>query len=114
MVAIHHMHLHGEPFRLIKSGSKTIEIRLNDEKRQLLKVGDEIILESRESSGEAIRVRVIALEYHKTFKDAFYAYLPTAYGATSQDDYIDMYQYYSKDDEVAQGAVAIRVLVVAS
>lgn len=35
---MHEMHLDHEPFELIKNGKKTIELRLNDEKRQLLQV----------------------------------------------------------------------------
>lgn len=36
---MHEMRLHNEPFELIRNGSKTIEMRLYDEKRQLIKVG---------------------------------------------------------------------------
>lgn len=40
---IHNMKLNPEPFELISSGQKTIELRLNDEKRQRIKISDEII-----------------------------------------------------------------------
>lgn len=36
----HKMHLNHGPFKLIKQGTKTIELRLNDEKRQVLKEND--------------------------------------------------------------------------
>ena len=36
------MKLQLNPFEKIQSGTKTIELRLNDEKRQLLSVGDKI------------------------------------------------------------------------
>lgn len=39
------MGLAHDQFLLVKQGSKTIEIRLNDEKRQQLKVGDTIVFE---------------------------------------------------------------------
>ena len=39
---MHEMRLHNEPFVLIKDGTKTIELRLNDEKRRQIKVGDYI------------------------------------------------------------------------
>lgn len=38
----HYMKLHKEPFMHIKSGLKTIELRLCDEKRKAICVGDEI------------------------------------------------------------------------
>ena len=40
---IHRMHLHKEPFLQIAEGKKTIELRLNDEKRRKINVGDEIV-----------------------------------------------------------------------
>ena len=36
----HEMKLHPAPFDLIKSGRKTVEMRLNDEKRQLVRIKD--------------------------------------------------------------------------
>lgn len=41
---IHYMKLYNEPFQMIKKGEKTIELRLNDEKRRKLKKGDTIYL----------------------------------------------------------------------
>ena len=42
---IHNMRLHNEPFELIKNGTKTIELRLNDEKRSVIKENDIILFE---------------------------------------------------------------------
>lgn len=44
---MYEMRLHNAPFELIKNGTKTIEIRLNDEKRSLIKEGDIIEFENR-------------------------------------------------------------------
>ena len=43
----HEMKLHNGPFEKIKSGTKTIKLRLNDEKRQLLKIKDIIEFTNR-------------------------------------------------------------------
>ena len=40
---IHEMRLNNEPFNKIKEGTKTVELRLLDEKRKTLRVGDKII-----------------------------------------------------------------------
>ena len=40
---IHRMNLDSNPFEMIKNGTKTIELRLNDDKRRKIKVGDYII-----------------------------------------------------------------------
>ena len=39
---LHKMKLNETPFEKMKSGTKTIEFRLYDEKRQKIKVGDQI------------------------------------------------------------------------
>ena len=47
----HEMKLHSSPFEMIKSGKKTIELRLYDEKRQLIKEGDIIIFTNTSNGG---------------------------------------------------------------
>ena len=39
---LHKMKLNESPFEMIKNGTKTIEFRLYDEKRQGVKIGDKI------------------------------------------------------------------------
>ena len=43
------MNLAPSPFEMIKSGAKTIELRLYDEKRRAVKVGDTIEFTNTES-----------------------------------------------------------------
>ena len=45
----HEMKLNNGPYVNIKNGTKTIELRLNDEKRQLLKIKDLIEFTNRET-----------------------------------------------------------------
>ena len=52
------MSLNNRPFKSIKEGTKTIELRLNDEKRSLLKVGDEIEFTNRDTN-EKLSVDII-------------------------------------------------------
>lgn len=49
--------------------SKIIEIRLNDEKRKLIKIEDQIEFSSRKSPKEKTYVEVISLDYFKNFKE---------------------------------------------
>ena len=53
----HEMKLNNGPFEQIKNGTKTIELRLNDEKRQLLKPNDLIEFTNR-SNGEKLLVKI--------------------------------------------------------
>ena len=64
------MRLHKGPFELIKNGSKTIELRLYDEKRQMINVGDTITFENR-SDGDKIKVKVIALHKYPNFEELY-------------------------------------------
>ena len=45
-------------WQLIKSGHKTIELRLYDEKRRRFKVGDEIDFLSSDGTGQKIKVEI--------------------------------------------------------
>lgn len=62
MKTVHYMNLHPRPFKKVIEGTKVIEIRLNDDKRRLLKVGDEIEFTSREVSSQKIKTEVIGLD----------------------------------------------------
>lgn len=57
MKTTHNMNLNNDPFNRIKDGIKTIELRLNDEKRQLLKEKDLIEFTNR-TTLEVIMVEV--------------------------------------------------------
>lgn len=60
-MTIYKMKLNSEPFDMIKQGQKTIELRLKDEKRRQVQVGDQIILERLNDLTQTIQVDVIAL-----------------------------------------------------
>lgn len=67
---MHEMRLHNEPFVLIKNGTKTIELRLNDEKRRQIKVGDTITFTNR-SNNEQISTVVINLHKYDSFEELY-------------------------------------------
>lgn len=104
------MKLNPGPFKKIKDGVKVIEIRLNDEKRQLLNVGDEIEFRLISDEKETLRTKVLGLSTFPTFKEMFLAFPPTAYGSKNQDEYESMYQVYSLENEQKYGVLAIRIL----
>lgn len=57
---LHHMKLQSEMFRKMKSGAKTIELRLNDEKRQQVQTGNFIELLQIDDPSQRMTVRVTA------------------------------------------------------
>ncbi len=109
---LHHMKLQQNPFDMIRSGCKTIEIRLNDEKRQQVRVGDTIEFSLIDDPTQHINAVVEGLHHFATFKDLCYAFSPHEYGSERAEEYSFMYQYYSKEDEVKYGVLGIRVKCV--
>ena len=66
----HTMHLQPVFFDLIKDGQKTIELRLWDEKRSLIRPGDEIIFikdKSEETIATTVNNMVIAKDFESLF-----------------------------------------------
>ncbi len=61
-------------FDYIKYGSKRIELRLNDEKRKNIKIGDEIIFEELADNPRCLKTRVIELYYENNFNDLIEKY----------------------------------------
>jgi len=62
------MHLQAPIYQFIKSGTKRIELRLLDEKRKTIKLGDEIVFISR-GDGDKTRAKVVGLLYYRTFPE---------------------------------------------
>lgn len=107
---IHKMNLNDGPFDRIKEGTKTVELRLYDEKRQKLKVGDQIEFTSR-STQETIVVEIVGLSKYQSFKELYNDFNKISLGY-SEDEYCDpkdMEQYYSIDEQKRYGVVGIQI-----
>lgn len=109
----HYMKLNTEPFSKIKSGSKTFELSLNDEKRKLISIGDNIEFTCICGSGNKLLTKVINLYYYKSF-DELYNDLPLDKCGYDENNILyaspkDMELYYSKDKQQLYGVVAIEL-----
>jgi RimJ/RimL family protein N-acetyltransferase len=110
----HEMHLNEAPFHAIAEGRKTVEMRLYDDKRSLIRVGDEIRF-SLEWSKESILTRVESMRYFPNFEALYDALLPTlgksalGYGEDEIPSPEDMLAYYPKDTVNRYGVVAIEI-----
>lgn len=112
---LHTMRLNTSPFNMIKSGEKTIELRLNDEKRSRISVGDEIEFISTENSEEHIYTIVKALHKFHSFKE-LYRNLPLTKCGYTQDDVCnaraeDMNMYYSVEQQNKYGVLGIELVL---
>ncbi len=113
----HKMKLKPAPFRAVASGEKVYELRLLDEKRQKVKVGDEILFAHTEQAGVTLLCRVLKVLPYPDFA-TLYASLPlTACGYTEEEAKTaspdDMTLYYPKEMQAKYGVVAFHISLVA-
>ena len=104
------MKLQPEPFELIKRGEKRIEMRLYDERRRPLKVGDEIEFTENET-GEKMIVKILALTVYPSFRELYMAYPKEWLGYREDEtaDPGDMEKYYPPERQAEYGALAIEI-----
>lgn len=105
------MQLHEAPFAAVKSGAKTIELRLNDEKRRRIKIGEFITFLSREDSAQSLTVKVTALHPFASFQELYQA-LPLDKCGYSEEEIStaspeDMNIYYTAEEMERYGVVGI-------
>lgn len=111
-VDLHQMNLDDGPFEKIANGSKTIEMRLNDERRQGLKEGDFVTF-TNNASGEKIVAKVVALHKFADFEELYKTLDLTKCGYTKEQlptaSPRDMLQYYSAERQAQYGALGIEI-----
>ncbi len=114
-MAAHEMRLNPAPYRMIRSGEKTIELRLYDEKRRRIAVGDTIAFTEMDT-GEKLCVTVTALHVFPSFDELYRALPLTKCGYTEAElpsaSPDDMLAYYSKERQRQYGVVGIAVAVL--
>ena len=114
---IHYMNLVPSAFKKIKDGSKTIELRLNDEKRQQINVGDTIVFRCTSIKG-IIGAQVVKLHKFSDFEELYNALPLEKCGYTVAEldtaHYTDMEQYYTKEQIEKYGALGIELFNVSS
>ena len=71
MSVAHEMKLQSKFFDFIKSGTKRIELRLYDEKRRNIELGDKIIFKKEPKLEEVVEATVVGLLRYKSFKELF-------------------------------------------
>lgn len=109
----HQMHLNSEPFHAIKSGFKSIELRLYDEKRKQIKIGDSIEFICTDNENETIIKKVVDLHIFPSF-DILYENLPllkcgyTPFTLPLADPK-QTEKYYSKESQAKYSVVGIEL-----
>ena len=109
------MNLTPSPMQKIKDGKKTIELRLYDEKRKLISVGDTIKFINTENSNDTLCVKVIGLFVFTSFAE-LYDNLPLLKCGYNEDDINtaspdDMEKYYSIEEQNKYGVLGIEIKI---
>ena len=107
---LYRMKLTEVPFEEIKNGTKTIEFRLYDEKRQQIKVGDQIEFSKLPSLKEKLLVNVVELYIETSFENLFRKLYNDEDEIKSKAK--SMYEYYSTEKEEQYGVVGIKISLV--
>ncbi len=108
----HQMKLVFSAFDKIAKGVKTVELRLNDPKRQKLQVGDTIVFTCI-STGETLTAQVEKLYKFADFEQ-LYKVLPLEKCGYEKHElqtahYTDMERFYAKEEIVQYGVLGIEL-----
>ncbi len=109
------MKLQPEYYNFILYGTKRIEIRLNDEKRQQIKIGDSIKFLKEPELEESFKVKVIGLLRYNTFQDMFkdFDISLLADKSMTKDKLINILeQFYPKEKQDQYGVLGIRIELI--
>ena len=111
---IHSMTLNPAPYAAMQRGDKTVEMRLYDDKRRAVQVGDTIRFTCPGFTGESLNVRVDAVRVFPDFASLYAAYDARAlgYGAGAAADPRDMEKYYSPTRIARCGVVALEITLI--
>jgi ASC-1-like (ASCH) protein len=108
----HTMNLYADSFAKVLSGTKKSELRLNDEKRQQIHVGDTITFRNAASEDETIDTEVTYLKTYPNFASLFDG-MQHDYPNCQKESFIQgMYQYYTPAKELRYGALEIGIRVL--
>ena len=111
---IHEMKLQPEYFNFILNG-KRIEIRLNDEKRQNIKLGDKIKFLKEPDLNESFEAQVIGLLRYNSFEEMFKDYdisILSDKSMTKEELISVLEQFYTKEKQEKYGVLGIRIELI--
>ncbi len=108
------LRLNERPFESIKAGSKTIEMRLLDEKRKAYNVGDVLIFKKRPDEIEELKVQITALHMFGNFNELYKKFnkINLGYAENEIAKPEDMLEYYSKEEQEKYGVVGIEIKLI--
>ncbi len=111
----HQMKLFPGGFYGIKEGKQLIEVRLYDEKRRTLNIGDTITFSKLPELKETIRTEVLSLLRYRSFQELFKDINLEQWNAkdwTVEQCVQQCRKYYSKEEEKRYGVLGIKIRLI--
>ncbi len=111
----HYMNLWDDSFQAIKEGRKTVEMRLNDEKRSCIQICDTIEF-TNTTTQEKMSCKVMNIYKYSDFAELYKHHSKISLGYTEDEtaNPDDMFLYYSREDIEKYGVVGIEITVIAA
>ena len=111
----HEMKLQPKYFNFILNGTKRIEIRLFDEKRKQIKIGDKIKFLKEPDLNESFEAQVIGLLRYNSFEEMFKDYdisILSDKSMTKEELISVLEQFYTKEKQEKYGVLGIRIELI--
>ena len=108
----HSLKLQPKYFDYINNGSKRIELRLYDEKRQKINIGDIIIFQKEPELETTLKVRVIGLLRYNSFKELFEDFdinILADEEMTKQELLEVLEEFYTPEQQKHYGVLGVRI-----
>ena len=107
---MHQMNVKTKYYNLLKSGKKTIELRLFDEKRQKIKIGDLITFANNADTTDTFQAKVINLHRAANFSALCQKIQPQQAGFSSKEELLNtLEEIYSPSAQNKYGVVGIEI-----
>jgi len=107
---MHTMKVQTKYYNLLKTGQKTIELRLYDEKRQLIHIGDTILFSDLSNQTDNFSATVLNLHKAQNFDDLCSKISPIQAGFSSKEELLQtMTTFYSPENQQKYGVIGIEV-----
>lgn len=112
---MHTMRLKDKYYNYILNGTKRIELRLNDEKRKLIKVNDTIRFFKDSNLDEYFDAKVIELLQYESFEQIlndFDISILADKSTTKEELKNILEQFYSKEEQEKYGVLGIKIELI--
>ena len=109
---LHQMKLQPKYFDYIQNGTKRIELRLNDEKRSIIQLGDEIEFLKEPELNDSMKVKVSGLLIYLSFSDLFKDFdisILSDNSMTKEELLNVLQEFYTIERQKKYGVLGIRI-----